>query len=354
MADLLDTVVKVTIIRQTSVPSMASFSDHLIVDTRVEAITQAGRIQKYGSLEELVAAGFPKTSFAYLAAQKQLSQSPHIANFYVGLRTSTTEDWDDALEAIKAENNDWYALSAGTRTLLEQQAIAEWVQVAGKLCGLATGDPNLINAASGDLADWAKTNKYDRVFVFYHPDCALVAGAFNPDDPIPEAALFGKMLTKHPGSATWALKALESVSTYNLTSGQFQTSQDKNTTVYVKMADLPITQDGKVASGEYIDVIHGCDWLAARIQNLVFTPMAQQDKIPFTDDGVQIVVSQLRAALEEGVRYQIITADYEITYPTVSELASSWKGTRTLPEVKFSAPLQGAIQHTVIDGTVTL
>jgi hypothetical protein len=347
MVDFLDKVVKVTISRQTSVPSMASFNDHLIVDTAVEGITQQDRIQKYGDVSELLDAGFPTTSFAYRAAQKQRSQSPHIGEFYVGLR-QPDEDWDIALQSIQDANNDWYALTAGTRVMSEQQAVAEWIQAASKLGGLATGDPALVNAASGDLASWAQTMNLDRVFVFYHPDI------LNGIDPIPEAALFGKMLTKHPGSATWALKELASVPTYNMKSGEFSKSQDKNATVYVRMAGLPIIQDGKVASGEYIDVIHGLDWLAARLQNLIFTPMAQRDKIPFTDVGIQTIVAQVRAGLDEGVRYEILTNDYEIMYPLRSELAANWKAERTLPDIKFIAPLAGAIQHTIVEGTVTL
>jgi hypothetical protein len=345
--NLLDKVVKVTISRQTAVPSMASFSDHLIVDTRSQGITQSDRVQKYGGLDELVDMGFPSTSFAYRAAMKQLSQSPHIGEFFVGLR-ALDEDWDVALQEIQDESNEWYAVTVGTRVMAEQQAAAEWIQAAGKLGGFATGDPALVGSSAGDLASWALTMNLDRMFVFYHPDIGVA------DDPIPEAALFGKMLTKHPGSATWALKDLASVPTYNLKAGEFQKSQDKNATVYVRMAGLPITQDGKVASGEYIDVIHGIDWLTARIQNLVFTPMVQQDKIPFTDSGIQTIVSQVRAGLDEGVRYEILTTDYDISYPLRSELAADWKGKRTLPDIKFTAPLAGAIQHTVIEGTVTL
>jgi hypothetical protein len=351
MADFLEKVVKVTITRQTSVPSMASFSDHLIMDTRTEGVTQAGRVQKYSGASELIDAGFTNASFAYRAAQKQLSQSPHIGDFYVGLRTSE-EVWDTALQAVQDENDEWYAVIAGTRVMTEQQAIAEWIQAAGKLGGLATGDPALINAASGDLASWAKTSNLDRVFVFFHPD--IVGGT----DPIPEAALFGKMLTKHPGSATWALKELASVPTYNLKSAQFQKSQDKNAMVYINMAGVPVTQDGKVASGEYIDVIHGCDWLAARIQNLVFTPMKQQDKLSFNDEGQTTIIDAVRAGLQEGVDNKIITSDYEITSPMISNLAketlASYKGSRTLPPVKFTAPLDGAIQHVSIEGTIVL
>jgi hypothetical protein len=352
MADFLDKVVKVEITRQTAVPSMASFSDLLIMDTRAQGVTQEKRVKKYGGLSELVDAGFAGTSFAYMAAQKQLSQSPHIGEFYVGLRSSDEEDWDTALQAVQDENNDWYAIIAGTRVMSEQQAVAEWIQAAEKLGGLATGDPALINTASGDLAAWAKTSNLDRVFVFFHPD---IAGG---TDPIPEAALFGKMLTKHPGSATWALKDLASVPTYNLTSGQFQKSQDKNAMVYVSMAGLPVTQDGKVASGEYIDVIHGCDWLAARIQNLVFMPMKQQDKISFTDVGQTILIDAVRAGLQEGAGNKIITADYEITSPMISDMAkeslATYKGTRTLPPIKFTAPLDGAIQHVSVEGTIVL
>jgi hypothetical protein len=348
MADLMDKVVKITISRESSVPSMASFSDHLIVDTRTADITQSGRVQKYGGLSELLDAGFPAASFAYKAAQKQLSQSPHIGEFYVGLKANAEEDWDAALQAIQDENNEWYAVTAGTRVMAEQQAAAEWIQAAGKLGILATGDSALVNSETGDLASWAKTVNLDRVAVFYHP------GIADGQDPIPEAALFGKMLTKHPGSATWALKSLASVPAYNLKSGQFDKSQEKNALVYVTIAGVPVIQDGKVASGEYIDVIHGLDWLKARLQNLVFTPMSQRDKIPFTDEGIQTIVSQVRAGLEEGARYEIITGDYEIRYPEITGLAQDWKGKRTLPDVKFTAPLAGAIQHTVIDGTVTL
>jgi hypothetical protein len=351
MVDLLEKVVKVTITRQTTVPAMASFSDHLIMDTRTGGITQDGRIKKYGDLSGLIDAGFATTSFTYKAAQKQLSQSPHIGEFYIGLRASDAETWDTALQAVQDENNDWYAVSIGTRIMAQQQVAAEWIQAAGKLGGLATGDPALVNTASGDLATWAKTSNLDRIFVFYHPD---IAGG---TDPIPEAALFGKMFTKHPGSATWALKDLASVPTYNLKSAQFQKSQDKNAMVYVSMAGIPVTQDGKVASGEYIDVIHGLDWLAARLQNLVFTPMKNQDKISFTDVGQTTIVDAIRAGLQEGVDNKIIT-DYEITSPMISDMAketlATYKGTRTLPPIKFTAPLDGAIQHVSIEGTITL
>jgi hypothetical protein len=192
--------------------------------------------------------------------------------------------------------------------------------------------------------------------VFFHPDAKLAdaeADVLAAADPIPEAAYFGKMLTKHPGSATWKFKELQSVPTYELSEGQVKKVEEKNATWYMTTADVPMTSDGKAAGGEYIDVIRDLDWLKALIQNYVFTPMIQLDKIPFTDEGVQIIVSQLRKALVEAVNWSVL-ATFEISYPAVAEVSALMKGNRTLPDVNFTGVLAGAIHRTIIHGTITL
>jgi hypothetical protein len=264
--------------------------------------------------------------------------------------------WAVALSAIKAQNNDWYAVSTSARSMIHQQECAQWVQANEKLGILTSGDDAIVDAETGDIATWAKLNNLDRVIVFYHPDAKLADAAVDalaPLDPIPEAAYFSKMLAKHPGSATWKFKELQSIPTYELTQGQASTVEGKNATWYMTTADVPMTAEGKTAAGEYIDVIQGLDWLKARIQNLVFTPLVQQDKIPYTDEGVQILVSSLRAALDEGVRYQIL-ASYDISYPAVADLAANWKAARVLPDINFTGVLGGAIHKTIINGVITL
>jgi hypothetical protein len=472
MADQLENIVKVTIARQTRVPSMKSFSEHLIVDMfNPVGITPifdpAHRVRQFGSLDEIAGAGFPVDGYVYRAAAKQFSQSPHIGKIYVGLKmpggvydvgatlvgdwvpgnvlhitaggqtlddiafndnpnpdkmadaivktfnenfantvaikTSATQlrffgalaqsevtvtggatqptikwrdnvtnntnpgpndyesypadaTWTDALNKIKAANNDWYAISVSSRLMINQQEIAQWIQANEKLGILTSGDPTITEEETGDLAAWAKLNNLDRVAVFFHPDAKLEDSRYdvlNPLDPIPEAAYFGKMLTKHPGSATWKFKELQSVPTYELEQYQVTNIENKNATWYMTTADKPMTSDGKTAGGEYIDVIHGLDWLKALIQNYVFTPMGQQDKIPFTDDGAQIIVSQLRKALVEGVTWSVL-ASSEISCPAVADVALLMKGERTLPDVHFGGVLAGAIHRTIINGTITL
>jgi hypothetical protein len=459
MADQLDKIVQVTIERNTRVPSMKSFSEHLVAaEFSPVGITPVfdpeHRVRVFGSLDEIAAAGFPTDSFVYRAAAKQYSQSNHIGNMYVGwkipggvnittgilsstltagrtitwtvngiqmteiafntegssekciermvadlneefgaLFTAKKVDartitlygaaatiavtisgdtpptmvftskvippdatWTDALSKMKEQNNDWYAISVSARLMANQQECAQWIQANEKLGCLCSGDSIITDAETGDIAAWAKLNNLDRVFVFFHPDAKLtdaVVDVLAPADPVPEAAYFGKLLTKQPGSATWKFWELQSVPTYELSQGQVKNVEDKNATWYMETAGVPMTSNGQVASGEYIDVIHGLDWLKARIQNLVFTTLVNVDKVPFTDAGVQMVVSPLKAALEEGKKNGIL-ASYEISFPAVAEVSVTDKGKRFLPDVNFTGVLAGAIHSTKINGVVTL
>ena len=400
--DQIDKIVEVVITRQTSTPTMASFAEHLVVDAFdasgiTDTFDENHRVHSYGSLSELADAGFPTTGYVYRSAQAQYSQSPHIKTIYVGWKKAL-ESWTDALNAIFAENHDWYAVSVSTRRMADQQLVATWIQSNEKLGILATGDKTVINEESGDIGAWIKAQGIDRVAVMYHPDCddtvvteytvyssngttfytepelttpatipeevtpKLVEGQkyvysvttyeLNPNDPIPEACWFGKMLVKQPGSATWALKTLQSLGVYDLSGAQVTKCRNKNVNTYLSASGISITQDGKTG-GEYIDVIHGCDWLKARIQNLVFGVLANNDKVPYTDAGVQMIVAPLKQALDEAVKYDIL-ASYEVEYPAVADVSNTDKGNRFLPDVKFTGVLAGAIHSTRIDGTITL
>jgi len=264
-------------------------------------------------------------------------------------------NWTVALNKIKEQNNDWYAISVSARQMLNQQECAQWIQANRKLGGLCNGDSAMVDQATGNIGAWAKLNNLDHVFILYHPDAELAStiDTTSSTDPIPEAALFGLMLTKKPGAATWKFKELASIPTYDLKQGQVTNLEKNNVNWYMTTAGVPMTSNGQVASGEFIDVIHGVDWLEARIQNLVFTALIGVDKVPFTDEGVQMVVSPLKVALEEAKKNGIL-ASYEIEYPAVAEVSVTDKGKRFLPDVKFTGVLAGAIHATKINGVVTL
>jgi hypothetical protein len=318
--------------------------------------TSAKHVVEYGSMDEIASAGFPTTGYSYRAAQKHFSQNPHAKNISIGCKVASDASWIAALDAIKNENNDWYAVSCGARRMANQQEAAQWIQANEKIGILSTGDTQAVDAESGDIAAWAHLNNLDRVAVVYHPDAALadpLVDALNPADPCIEAALFGKMLAKDPGEATWMFKDVTSVPTYNLGTGQISTLKKKKANWYMTTASLPMLAEGTMASGEFIDIIRGIDWLKARIQTLVFMVLHQRDKVPYTNAGIQLIKATLDAALQEGVNRGLL-AQYESYAPDKADIAEDYIGQRTLPDVTFTGELAGAIHHTIIKGRAVL
>lgn len=319
--------------------------------------TTAKRVIEYGSMDEVVAAGFPATGYSYRAAQKHFSQSPHVNKLFIGCRLSSDGSWTAALDAIKNQNKGWYAVSSSARLMANQQEIAQWIQANEKIGIITTGDSQAVDADTGDIAAWAHLNNLDRVAVVYHPDAALadpLVDALNPNDPCIEAALFGKMLTYDPGSPTWKFEDFTSVPTYDLGTEQISTLTAKKANWYMEVADLPMLAEGTMASGEFIDIIHGLDWIKARIQSRVFMVLKNSEKVPYTDAGIQLIVDTVSAALQEGVNKGIFAPGFLISAPSKAEIAEDYIGRRILPDIAFTAELAGAIHQTIIKGRAVL
>ncbi len=361
MSNDIDRIVAVTITRQSTTATMESFNglliaaEFLITAPANNHFSSSERVRSYGSLSELSTDGWDETSLVYLAAQAVFAQDPSIDTIYIGRKLTGddgTETWTTALATMLTASSDWYGLVVSTRSLEDQKLVADWVESNDKLCILASSDSvnvsSIYNSTPTCIADYLKANSYDRTAVIYHPDAD---GTSN--DPCPDAAWFGLCFSSDPGSITWAFKTLTGVEAYTLTSSKFAYASGKNCNVYTSIADVSCTQFGLVGSGEYLDVIHGLDWLQAYIQNKVFTTLVNTDKVPFTSAGVQVVVGQLKAALEEGVNVGLL-ADYDVDYPDVADVSSANKSARTLPDITFAGTLAGAIHKTEINGVVTL
>jgi hypothetical protein len=357
MADLIDRIVDVVINRQTTVPSMKSFSEHLFVsEFDVTGTVFANkRVLVIGDPEELVKAGMDQDSVPYRAAMKQFSQSPRIRKMYIGVKLPSDPNWGFALSAIKKANNGFYAVTTSARTMLEQQEVALWIEANQKLHGAESGDPSITNDETGNFASWIKLMNLDRTFVMYHPDCAPGQnGKITEDDPFPCVALMGKMLTFQPGSATWMFKDMKAVPTYELDTGEFETATSNRAMLYCLVADVPTTFWGKVGSGEYIDIIHSCDCLMTRIKNKVFTTLKKKKKTPFNNKGITLVADALTDALEEGKNIAELLESYTISKPDREDVPEDERANRNLPMLDFDAPVQGAIHSTRIRGNVTL
>ncbi len=353
-------IVQVTITRQTASAEVPSFNGIMIAEEFLIAdITPAfsERVREYSSLSELLTAGFVATDAVYLAAQAMFSQNPNPGKIYVGRKLTGgdgTETWTQALTAMLEENKEWYGFGIGTRTLADLQLAAAWAEANKKLFAISDDDANIVDA-TGDIAEYINTQGYDRSFVIYHDGADLGAS-----DPMAEFAWLGKLFPKSPGSVNWAHKTLSGVSAVDLTTAQQTTAFGKECNLYQSIAGNNITRWGTVGSGEYIDIIRGLDWLESIIQANIYTVFLNNDKIPFTDAGIQAVVAEVQSALQSAANVGLIIGaedeenGFTVSAPLASEVSSANKAARTLPDITFRATLQGAINKVEIQGYVGL
>ena len=77
--------------------------------------------------------------------------------------------------------------------------------------------------------------------------------------------LVGAVGNETVGSVTWKFRKIGGVKPVDLTVTQIQKLHENNAFTYVTKAALDQTSEGKTLSGEFIDALHGDDWVKASL-----------------------------------------------------------------------------------------
>jgi len=239
--------------------------------------------------------------------------------------------------------NDWYALCLISRNDSDILDAAAWIEANKKMFIACSSAAGIIAATTTDIASALSDAAYDRTALIYSSDEANY----------PDAAWLGKMLPKDPGSATWNLKTLAGITKDELTDTQITNLKDKNANYYIEIGGVNVTQNGNVASAEWIDVIRGIDWIEARSQENIYSLLVAVDKISFTNAGIDQVTNKLEEILVQAVTRGILE-EYDITRPLASSFTQSQKQSRQLTGIEFTGTLAGAVHKVTIVGKVSV
>jgi hypothetical protein len=348
----LSNIVQVTISRETQAVTQPSFGIPAIVAEFATSKTTPAfdRFRYYGSLAEMTSEGWTSSDEVYKAAQAVFSQDPKVEKFMVGRKDATDADWATAFNLIQSAQPEWYAFSIEPRSGTEEDDIKEamaWAETQKKIFFFSTDDTDAYDSGvSTDLGAFAQSNAYDRTVSVFHLD---------GDDTHIENAWQGECLPFDPGSQTWAYKTLSGIAKYDLTTAQQSNLFAKNYNIYTEKGGVNITQDGNLASGEYIDIIRGVDWLESRLEVEIYSNLVNQRKIPYDDGGIILIKGAVEAVLQEAERAGVlIPGTSVVTAPTYAEIPTNDVLNRILPDINFTALLQGAIHKVQINGTVTV
>lgn len=269
------------------------------------------------------------------------------ANMSIEKPLATVDTVAVDLAAVKNIDDDWYALVLTSHVQADVEAAAAWIETERKIFGTSSSDADILDSAStADIAYVLNAAAYDRTFVLYSASEANY----------PEAAWLGKQLPTDPGSTTWAYKTLSGVTYDALTTTQSTNARNKKCNTYESIGGVSITREGQMVSGEYIDIMRGVDWLQTRMTERIYTRLVNLPKVPFTDPGVAIIETDIRAQLDDGVSAGFLATSpaYTVSVPLVANVSTTDKANRLLPDITFEATLAGAIHKTTINGVVSL
>jgi hypothetical protein len=323
-------------VTQIAIPAQSGAGGTFTVGTRSQATA--------------VASGGTKVVVTATLAARVLSY--HAATATVGIKDATSNPGvaDDFTE-VRTADSDWYTLLLDSNSQAEIEALAPSIDALEIMLVAQSADTAILDSGSTTDVGYVLFNAArKRTAVFYHPSIGRTWLA---------AAITGNRSPADPGTDVWAFKQLTGVEAFDLQTTPLNAAIAKKVNVLRTESGATFTWKGTMASGEWIDIVRGTDWLYARMREDVLALKLANPKLPFTDVGIgavgQTVLTVLESALPKSESEpSLLAADPRpsVTVPKASAVSSTNRANRVLPGVRFSARLAGAILSSQIAGTL--
>ncbi len=259
------------------------------------------------------------------------------------------------LTACLAESKSFNGLVIAELSKACITATAAWVESNKKLFAPSTLDTAVLNNTAGNTALTLKTSAYDRSITAFY--------ASNASSSFPSIAMFANFFAATPGSRVAYYRPLNGLTAQNITDTE-QGNLDANNVHYVaEIGGVNRSFGGKVASGEWIDVIYGIDYYADReLVRFGQILLNSTNKVDYTDAGISLFESAMRATFEEALANKFARLDtttygdfgYKVVVPALSSVATNDIATRTLTGLQLEFKLAGAVKYTSAQLNVTL
>lgn len=249
------------------------------------------------------------------------------------------------LDAVQAEDGDWYGLLIDIEGKATTTAAAAWAEAAEKLYGYETFDANSTDpVATTDTLSSLTTLNYSHSFGCY---------SHRQTNARFPAAMMGRLFPYDPGTENWAFKSLTGVPAQKLSTAHFNTIDAKRGNVYVKVQGAFMTWQGKTHS-TWIDQVRAVDYAQATILIDLYEVFLNALKVPFTDFGGDILYSALSGSLSRMQSTGLLdpTREFSIIIPKAASLTPVQRASRVWPNITFTAYISGAVNKAKINGVI--
>lgn len=265
-------------------------------------------------------------------AKRLFMQKPQPQKVAVFGKAGTIEAaFNAALEA----NNDFFFIVSTDNTTESIKELAELAQVNNKIYGVT------VNSMAEAKKLYGEVN--ENTFVMYHDDAKAYA-----------AEAMTVIMSYKVGGKTAKFKTIQGVKAAKLSLTELSELHDNNIFTYIEKLGVLQTTEGKVLSGEYIDIVLGEYWIRFKMEEALQRLALVNDKIPYTNTGIGMIVGACEAILSRAVDQGIVEkGQYKVDYKLREDVPSNDVALRKYDYVMWTAMLQGAIHTGQISGILT-
>lgn len=275
---------------------------------------------------------FSTESKLYKMASRLFMQKPQPQEVaVVGKNGAAVEGFKKVLE----ETNDFFFVTCTDNSVVTIKGLSSLCQVNNKVYAVTVNDYEDAKKLFEEV--------YDNTFVMYHDDSESFA-----------AEALAVVMSYKIGGKTAKFKTLQGVKAANVSLTQVNELHKSNLSTYVEKLGVLQTSEGKMLSGEYIDVILGEYWIRFRMEERMQRLALTQDKIPYTNRGIGMLVGVAELVLSEAVAMGIVEeGQYRVDYKVREDVDSNEVALRKYNYILWTAMLQGAIHTGQISGILT-
>lgn len=319
----LDVKVKIDLTRPYAIKLGFGYPLILSVGTAIE-------YAECTKLAEVETAGFAADSDTYKAAALMLSQkNPPVKIAVCGV--AATSD----LGEIK--NKPWRQLVTVGLEAADVTAILTYINQTPDKMYFAT-----VSKVDG----LAALGTSERVIGFVHAD------------PLAGAALAGEAAGHTAGSITYKNLILTGIEPMTLTDEEIDAIHSANGITFVTKAGDNVTTEGKVMSGEYVDIIDSQDYVIQQMEYKTQKVLNTANKVPYDNNGIALLESVAVEVMQDAYNNGIIgnkedgTPAYEVSYALVESVSDEDKSIRKYLDGQFNFTLAGAIHEVEVTGEI--
>jgi hypothetical protein len=152
---------------------------------------------------------------------------------------------------------------------------------------------------------------------------------------------------------------LKGIAAQELTDVEVEAIHEKGGITFITKAGDNVTSEGKLAGGEYIDVIDSEDYIIQQLAYKTQKILNNAAKVPYDNNGIamleSVAVDVLQGAYNDGMiaTKEDGSPDYSVSYALREDTTEANRAARKYLGGTFSFALAGAIHYVEISGTIT-